>query len=148
MKVPDKPVAKTVYVLFANHFDLIWRRGWERSYEYDGRRWGSYSEIQTAILDRVLALAEAGQGAYQLEQALSLRRYLAHKPGALPRLCRLQDAGRFELLGGGEAIIDVNMCTFETMARNWASGTRYSIDVLGARPFLASQRVSSSFRSR
>lgn len=130
--------AKTAYVFFANHFDLIWRRGWERGYEHDGRRWASYAEIQTVILDRVLALAEAGRGAYQLEQALSLRRYLHHRPDALPRLRRLQADGLFELLGGGEAIIDTNMCAFETMVRNWASGTRFSIDVLGQRPLLAS----------
>ncbi|MEI8195648.1 MAG: hypothetical protein WCI73_07045, partial [Phycisphaerae bacterium] len=110
---------KTVYVLFANHFDLVWRRGWERSYEYDGQRWASYCEVEDSILNQVLDLADLGRGAYQLEQTLSLRTYLRHHPEALPRLRRLQQAGLFEILGGGEAIIDVNMCAFETMARNW-----------------------------
>lgn len=129
---------KTAYVLFANHFDLVWRRAWEKSYEHDGLRWASYSDVESVILDTVLDMAERGRGAYQLEQTFTLRMYMRKHPEALPRLRRLQEKGLFEVLGGGEAIIDVNMCMFETMARNWASGARFCIDELGRRPFLAS----------
>ncbi|MFA6292935.1 MAG: hypothetical protein WC637_14190, partial [Victivallales bacterium] len=90
---------KTAYVLFANHFDLVWRRGWERSYEHDGRRWASYSDVESAILDKVLDMADRGRGAYQLEQTLTLRMYLKKHPEALPRLRRLQEEGLFEVLG-------------------------------------------------
>ena len=128
---------KTVFVTFGNHFDLIWRRGWERAYEYEGGRYASYSEVETAIMDEALALAEAGRGAYQVEQCLTLRMYLRWRPDALPRLRRLYKEGLFEVLGAGEAIIDVNMCGFETMARNMASGTRFCRDVLGMPPVLA-----------
>ena len=128
---------KTAFVTFANHFDLIWRRCWERSYEYEGGLYASYADVETAIMDDALALAEAGRGAYQVEQVLTMRMYLRRRPDALPRLRRLHEQGLFEVFGAGEAIIDVNMCRFETMARNMASGTRFCRDVLGMPPVLA-----------
>src|SRR5574337_1015618 len=99
---------KTAFITFGNHFDLLWRRGWERAYEYEGGRYASYSEVETAALDRALALAEAGRGAYQVEQVLTLRMYLRRHPEALERMQRLGRQGLFEVFGAGEAIIDVN----------------------------------------
>jgi alpha-mannosidase len=135
--MPQSSPKKTVFVTFANHFDLTWRRCWERAYEYDGARYASYSDVETAIMDEALALAEAGRGAYQVEQVLTIRMYLQRRPDALPRLRRLHQRGLFEVFGAGESIIDVNMCRFETMARNMASGTRFCGDVLGMPPVLA-----------
>lgn len=133
----EQVASKTAFVVFGNHFDLVWRRCWERSYEYEGGRYASYSDVETEIMDRALALAEAGRGAYQVEQTLSVRMYLRRRPEALPRLRRLYLQGLFEVFGAGEAIIDVNMCGLETMVRNLASGTRYCRDVLGMPPVLA-----------
>jgi hypothetical protein len=128
---------KTIYVTFSNHFDLIWRRGWERNTDYMGGRYPGYRRIEELLLLKNLALAEAGEGAYQVEQALTLRAFLDSHPDALPRLQALYEQGLFEMMGAGEAIIDVNMCHFETMIRNMASGVRYCHDVLGMSPLQA-----------
>jgi len=135
MSQPTPP--KTAFVTFANHFDLTWRRCWERTYEYEGGLYASYSDVETAIMDEALAMAEAGRGAYQVEQTLTIRMYLRRRPDALPRLQRLHERGLFEVFGAGEAIIDVNMCRFETMVRNMASGARFCRDALGMPPVLA-----------
>ena len=128
---------KTVSVFFANHFDLTWRRCWERSYRYQGAQYASYQEIEELCLNRNLELAEQGEGAYLVEQSLTLRTYLIRYPEALPRLKALYERGLFEVCGAGEAIIDVNLCSFETMCRNLASGVAYCRDVLGMPPLLA-----------
>jgi alpha-mannosidase len=55
----------------------------------------------------------------------------------LPRIKSLYEKGLFEICGAGEAIVDVNMCSGETLCRNLASGVRYCRDVLGMPPLLA-----------
>ncbi len=128
---------KTVFVHFSNHFDLVWRRCWERSYVYQGKRYLSYREVEDLCILENIRLAERGEGAYVLEQALSLRAFLARSPDAIDRLKSLYTKGLFEMLGAGEAIIDVNMCQFETMCRNLASGIRYCGELFGERPPMA-----------
>ncbi|OPZ31349.1 MAG: hypothetical protein BWZ02_00245 [Lentisphaerae bacterium ADurb.BinA184] len=128
---------KTVCVQFSNHFDLIWRRCWDREYVYQGRRYASYRRIEELCLQRNLELAEQGEGAYSVEQALTLRAFLETHPDALPRLQALYDRGLFEVCGAGEAIIDANLCSGETLCRNLASGVRYCRDVLKMPPLLA-----------
>ena len=128
---------KTVYVHFSNHFDLVWRRCWDRDYVYQGGRYASYRRIEELCLLRNVELAEHGEGAYAVEQGLTMRAFLERHPEALPRLKALYEQGLFEVCGAGEAIIDVNLCSFETMCRNLASGVHYCRTVLGMPPLLA-----------
>jgi alpha-mannosidase len=121
----------TLSVYYQNHFDLVWRRCWKRSYEHLGLVYRGYADVEEAFITRALKLAVEQGAAFQLEQALSLREYLRRHPDTLPVFKRLAREGRFALLGAGEAIIDVNMCHDETMARNLASGIRYAKDTLG-----------------
>lgn len=129
----DSPRTRVV-AWYGNHFDLIWRRGWKRAYEYLGGLWRPYADVEEACLDRCLALAEQRGAAFVVEQALTLREYLRRHPEAADSLRRLAQAGRFELLGAGEAIIDTNMCHVETMVRNLASGFEYGESLTGLPP--------------
>jgi alpha-mannosidase len=129
--------SKTVIVTFNNHFDLIWRRGWERDYVYEGGCYASYAWVEEQVMLRNLDLAERNEGAHVVEQTLSLRMLFRRHPDAIARVKSMIAAGRFDVLGAGESIMDVNLCSFETMARNLASGKRYCRDVLGVEPLLA-----------
>lgn len=126
-----------VFVYYANHFDLIWRRGWQRGYEYGGLFYRSYADLEDAVIGRWLTLAAEQGVAFQIEQALSLREYLRRHPDTLPVFQRLAEEGRFELQGSGESIIDLNTCRGETLARNFASGTVYARQTLGQKTDLA-----------
>ncbi|MBU4285692.1 MAG: hypothetical protein KKD76_02180, partial [Verrucomicrobia bacterium] len=121
----------TVYVSYENHFDLIWRRGWERRYEFEGKIWRSYADIEEAVISRWLRLALTQGCAFTLEQSLSLRKYLERHPEQVSLFRTLSQKGRFLLHGAGEAIIDVNLCSGETVARNLASGIGYAERLLG-----------------
>ncbi|HEY3379390.1 MAG TPA: glycosyl hydrolase-related protein [Armatimonadota bacterium] len=127
----------TAYTYYANHFDLVWRRCWNTSYAHRGLVYRSYRDVEDAVITRSLRLAEHEGAAFMLEQAYSLRAYLARHPETLPLFQRLAREGRFELNGSGEAIIDQNMCSGETMARNYASGVRYTRETLGMVPEIA-----------
>lgn len=126
-----------VYVSHGNHFDLLWRRGWQKHTHYLDKRYVGYAHLERTIVRHALALAEAGRGAYEIEQALTIRMLLEDDPSLLGRMRSLYEAGLFEVTGAGEAIIDVNMSTFESMIRNLASGTWYEKNVLGMEPRLA-----------
>ncbi|MFA6293038.1 MAG: glycosyl hydrolase-related protein [Victivallales bacterium] len=126
----DKLKAK-VFVRYENHFDLVWRRCWKKNYRHLGLLYRSYADVEEALISRCLELADKQGAAFQLEQALSLREYLARHPDKLPLFKKLHKEKRFALLGAGEAIIDTNMCSGETMARNYVSGTRYAIKLFG-----------------
>jgi len=130
--MPEPSPQTRVVVWYRNHFDLIWRRGWLRSYEYMGGRWASYADVEEACLDRCLQLAEREGAAFLVEQALTLRAYLQRHPEAAATFRRLAQEGRFALLGAGEAIVDTNMCHVETMVRNLASGLEWGEGLLGA----------------
>lgn len=126
-----------VYTFLRNHFDLVWRRCWQRSYEHEGRIFQSYSHIQRLVLDRMLRLSEDKGAVVELEQGLSLRDYLARRPGARARLRRLGETGGFEMLACGEAILDTNQCSLETLARNLASGQTLTRRAIGLEPGVA-----------
>lgn len=132
---PDTAVTPTLIASYGNHFDLIWRRGWKRGYEHLGLYYRSYADLEEAIITRWLKLAMEQGTSFTLEQAYSLREYLSRHPDTLPIFQQLEREGRFYLHGAGEAIIDVNMCDGETMARNFASGVRYVRELFG-RPSL------------
>ncbi|HEY3396338.1 MAG TPA: glycosyl hydrolase-related protein [Armatimonadota bacterium] len=123
--------ATTVVTWYANHFDLIWRRGWQRDYEYMGSRWRSYAGVEDEVITRCLRLAVEQGAAFLLEQSLSLRVYLQNHPESEPVFRQLAAEGRFELLGAGEAIIDSNMCHAETLIRNFASGLEWGQKTVG-----------------
>ncbi len=127
----------TTLVCYQNHFDLVWRRCWERTFEQDGLVWRSYADVETAWLDRCLDLARTRGAAFQIEQAATLRMWLGRRPSVLPLLRELAAAGRFAVLGAGEATIDVNMCRGETMVRNLASAIHWLERTLGQGPITA-----------
>ena len=133
----DTAAPATLIVYYLNHFDLLWRRTWKHGYEHEGLFYRSYADLEETIILRCLALAQEQGATFLLEQAVSLREFLARHPDTLPAFQQLAQAGRFALLGAGEATIDINMCHGETMARNLLSGLRYMRELFGLTPFAA-----------
>lgn len=133
----EKNRPPTLVSWYANHFDLVWRRAWKRGYTHQGLYYRSYSDLHDAWITRCLALAREHGTSFVLEQALSLREYLNRHPETRTTFRQLAKTGLFELLGGGEAVMDVNQCDGETMVRNMVSGLRFAHEVLGQKCVLA-----------
>lgn len=123
-----------VYSFLRNHFDLVWRRCWRKTYEHEGLVYQPYSRIQRAVIDRMLDMAEKKGAVVEIEQTLSLRDYLDHRKGAGDRIRRLAADGRFCMLACGEAILDSNQCSMETLVRNLASGMVFAQRTTGVWP--------------
>jgi len=111
-----------VYIVQMNHFDPIWRRCWDRPFEYGGQVYASYADVEQAVIDDWLKIAENTEATFVLEQTVSLRKYLERQPEKRDILRKLARDGRFELLAGGEVIPDANMPIGESLVRNMLYG--------------------------
>ena len=58
----------TVYTHFSNHFDLVWRRAWDRDYLYEGGRYASYRRIEELCLLRNIDLARPAHARHHLDE--------------------------------------------------------------------------------
>lgn len=99
-----------------------------------GRRFASYRAIEERWIADAIATCADATSCFMVECSWVLRHYLERHPEHLGTLRGLAQAGRFELLGSGENIVDVNLIHGETLARNLVLGTRWAVETLGVRP--------------
>lgn len=122
---------KPIYLVQMNHFDPIWRRCWDRRFEYEGRIFASYADLQEAIISDWIRTADRGKTTFVLEQAVSLRKYIERHPEHYGTLRRLARERRIEILAGGEVIPDANMPMGESLVRNLLYGILWAEKTLG-----------------
>lgn len=125
-----------------NHFDLLWRRCWDRDFEHDGQCFVSYRKCQQYAIEDALRLCQQGEFTYNVESAFILRAYLDTHPEQLPLIRQLAREGRFDVEGGGETIVDSNLGGGETTLRNFVMGTLWTEEVLGIHQPVATVRDS------
>jgi len=122
-----------VYIVQHNHFDPTWRRCWDRSFDYRGKRYRSYADIEERAFDGWLENARHG-AVFSEGQALVVRNYLDRNPERLEELRELVEKGILELTAAGETVADTNMPSGETLLRNLVLGQRYFEDTFGVIP--------------
>lgn len=124
---------KRIYVIQHNHFDPIWRRGWLRAFDYQGKRYRPYSELEKMVFDIWVENAKRG-ATFSEGQAVVVRQYVRNNPEALPVLIDLVRRGIFELTAAGETVADTNMPSGETLLRNLVMGQLWFYDTFGVVP--------------
>jgi hypothetical protein len=121
-------------VLCDNHMDVVWRRGCRQHYRSVDGIIRPYSDLEEEQIRRAMQMAEGSGFRYTLEQSLPLKIFLERNPDLLPALRRLVDEGLFELPGGGETLIDLNMVCGESLVRNHLYSILWCERVFGKRP--------------
>jgi alpha-mannosidase len=128
----SKPI---VYVVQHNHFDPIWRRCWDRPFDYKGRRYQPYAAIEEAVFN--IWLENARKGAVCSEgQAVVFRKYLERNPERLDEIRELVRQDKIEITAAGETVADTNMPSGETLLRNLAMGQWWFEKTFGVTPTL------------
>jgi len=122
---------KPIYLIQMNHFDPIWRRCWDLRFEYDGRIFAAYADLQEAIISDWIRTSDRGKTTFVLEQAVSLRKYIERHPEHYGTLRRLARERRIEILAGGDIIPDANMPMGESLVRNLLYGILWAEKTLG-----------------
>jgi hypothetical protein len=100
-----------------NHFDLIWRRCWDRRYDFKGKRYASASDIEDAVITDSLQLARQDQRyRFEIESTAVARQYLRRHPRRQAELRRLIAQGRVHVPGAGETSSPASSGTRNTSA--------------------------------
>lgn len=124
---------KPVYIVQHNHFDPLWRRCWDRTFDYRGKRYRSYADLEEFFIDRWIINAQQG-ATFSEGQAVVLRSYLERNPDRLERLRRLVRENVLELTAAGEVVPDTNMPSGETLLRNLMLGQLWFHETFGRTP--------------
>ncbi|RRJ96289.1 glycosyl hydrolase [Opitutaceae bacterium TAV4] len=109
---------KDILVVPHNHFDLTWRRAFDRPATKHGVTIRSYYEIEELCINRWLSLAKKGYP-FSDGQTATWRRYLERNPVRLPELRAHARRGLLDLLFAGETVQDSNLPSAEGLVRNF-----------------------------
>jgi alpha-mannosidase len=127
--MPTKP---PLYLITNNHFDLTWRRCWQRRFVFRNQVFASYADLEDWYLSDNLVLAKRHSGyAFETECAAVVREFVRRHPERLPELRRLARTGRFAVDGAGDNIVDSNLITGESLVRNFVNGLLWVEEHLG-----------------
>ena len=146
MNVEQEP-QKEILIVMHNHFDPIWRRCWDMTFEYRGKHYRSYADLEEYIFRQWLAQAENFGAVVSEGQAAVWRKFLERNPDRLDDLKRLHREGRIELTVGGEAVPDTNMPQGETLVRNYLYGLLWYEEVFGENSWVPVCTLEDSFGS-
>lgn len=122
-----------VYVVQHNHFDPIWRRCWDRQFDYQGKRYRPYADLEEYFISIWMQTAKSG-AVWSEPQAVVFRKYLERNPEQLDEMRDMVEQGLIELTAGGETVADTNMPSGETLLRNLVMGQLYFEDTFGVIP--------------
>lgn len=124
-------------VITNNHFDLTWRRCWDRRFAWQGKTYASYSEIEQWYMEENLALAAADPAyRFEAESVAVLRQFLRRCPQRRTEVAALVRAGRFGVAGAGDNIVDAVMILGESLVRNFTHGLAWLEREFAIRPVL------------
>lgn len=129
--------SKPIHVVQHNHLDSLWQRCWNRTFDYMGKRYRSYADIQEHIINLFLENAKHGT-AFTEGQSVVFRKYIERNPERLDEIRELVQNGQIELLMSGEIVCDTNMPSGETLLRNLVLGQQYFIDTFGVMSVIGS----------
>ncbi|AHF90831.1 glycosyl hydrolase [Opitutaceae bacterium TAV5] len=109
---------KDILVIPHNHFDLTWRRAFDRPATKHGVTIRSYYEIEELCIERWLPLAEKGYP-FSDGQTAIWRKYLERHPERLDSLRTHARRGLLDLMLAGETVQDTNLPSAEGLVRNF-----------------------------
>lgn len=122
-----------VYIVQHNHFDPIWRRCWDRTFDHKGKRYRPYADLEERFIDLWLENAKRG-ASFSEGQAVVFRKYLERNPARLEEVRDLVRKGLIELTAAGETVADTNMPSGETLLRSLVMGQLYFEQTFGVIP--------------
>lgn len=111
---------KQLYLIAKNHMDPSWLRCFTDHYREKGtgKVVRPYSDIEELQILEYMDFAEQYGVKYEIEQSCVVKKFLERNPDRKERFVSLVKRGLLELAGGGEAVIDYNLTSGESWARN------------------------------
>lgn len=122
----------TLFIQITNHFDPIWRRGFNTPLTFEGMLFRPYVDVEAAYILDNMQLCRAHPGyRFEIESAIVARTFLERHPRRRAVFLRLAAEGRLAVSGAGENIIDTNLVLGESIVRNYLLGNLWVEETLG-----------------
>ena len=120
---------KKVRIIANDHFDLIWRRGFERYINYKGKTFIPYSKIQEYyIKDNIKLCEKYDKYKFHVECVYVLEKFLENNPEYTQTIKELFKKGKIYVPFTGNNIVDSNLVSGEGIIRNFLYGYYYLKD--------------------
>ena len=118
---------KQLYLIAKNHMDPSWLRCFTDHFRApdSGEVVRPYSDLEELQILEYMDFAEAYGVKYEIEQSCVVKKFLERNPDQKERFTALVKKGLLELAGGGEAVIDYDLTSGESWARNHLYGRAY-----------------------
>jgi len=114
--------------------DPSWLRCFKEHYIHEDKVVRPYSDIEEELITQYIEFIRAHGWKYGIEQTLVLRHFLERNPDLFDEVKEMIQSGNFEILGGGEAVIDYNLTSGESIYRNHYYSIKYCEETFGCRP--------------
>ncbi len=112
-------MSKKVFVISHNHFDVSWRRCFDRKSSIagadDGIELMSYASLEERVLSAFLDYKQS----FWEGQVSVLRKYLEKNPSRVQELREAAKTGQFSCVMAGETVQDTNLSAPEGLIRNF-----------------------------
>lgn len=129
---------KKIFVIIINHFDLAWRRCFDRKIEFMGKQFISYTDLQKYnILENLKLAKQHKEYKFNVETVAVMRNFIERNPDKLPELKKLVEERRLYIPLSGDNIIDTNMVLGESIVRNFVTGLLWTEEIFGYTPKLS-----------
>ena len=117
---------KTIYIIINQHFDLSWRRCFDKDIEYKGQNFVSYSKLQGYyIIDNLKYLRKNPAYKFQIESPAVLDKFIAANPEYAEEINKLVREKRIIVPFTGMNIVDANLIQAESIIENYLYGYKY-----------------------
>ncbi len=117
---------KRIKAIVCDHMDLTWRRPFDRDMFFKGQNFVSYAKLEEYyILDNIKLARKYPQYKFTIESNEVVRKFLERNPMYKDELKKLYAEGRAGTMFTGNNIIDVNLCSGESIVRNFLYGKRW-----------------------
>lgn len=114
---------KKIWIFMDNHFDLTWRRCFDREFTYEGNTFVSYAQLEDYYISDHLALAEKmPEYRFGVESTAVIRKFLERHPEQKENIITRLQNGQLYIPLAGDNIVDTNMVSGETIVRNYVYG--------------------------
>lgn len=111
---------KKLFIIPNQHMDLVWRRCFQRDFQFHGQNFVPYGDIEQFYIEDSIALC----GKYpfyrfSVECVAVLDQYLKNNPEQEETVGRLIQEGRLYVPFTGNNIVDTNLVSGESIVRNY-----------------------------
>ena len=120
---------KKIYIIAMEHFDLVWRRCFDRDFEFNGQNFVSYADLEELyIKDNIELCREYPFYNFEIESVAVLQKFLERNPDYEDTIKECIGEGKIYIPFSGINIVDSNLINGESIVRNYLSGYYYLKD--------------------